>query len=82
MDVRTPEEWAAGHEKDAILFDSRRIDRGELPEVAKDKPVYLYCRSGNRAGVVKTILEQKGFTNVTNLGGLADMEALGAEMVR
>lgn len=82
IDVRTLEEYAAGHAKGAILFDSRRVEQGEIPDVPKDKEIFLYCRSGNRAGVVRPILERKGFTRVTSLGGLPDMEALGAEMVK
>jgi phage shock protein E len=35
--------------------------------------VVLYCRSGHRAGVAKSILEKNGFSDVTNGGGLKDM---------
>jgi len=36
-------------------------------------PVVLYCRSGHRAGVAKSILQKNGFSDVTNGGGLTDM---------
>ena len=42
-------------------------------------PVYVYCRSGRRAGEVIRFLEGKGFTNLINAGGLRDLE--GVEIV-
>ena len=36
------------------------------------QPVVLYCKSGRRAGLVKTELEAAGFDRVTNLGGFSD----------
>ena len=42
----------------------------------KDKEVIIYCRSGNRSGQACNILEQAGFTNVSNLvGGMLDWQA-------
>lgn len=73
VDVRSPEETAAGMYKGALNIP---IDQAEsrLAEFgAKDKPVVLYCRSGARAGRVKQMLESKGYTDVTNAGGFADM---------
>ena len=34
-----------------------------------DSEIYLYCRSGNRSGKAKKILDDIGFTNVINAGG-------------
>lgn len=41
---------------------------GEL-EKLKNEEIVLYCRSGNRSGMVKRLLEQFGFKNVRNLEG-------------
>jgi phage shock protein E len=38
----------------------------------KDQRIYLYCRSGNRSGQAKAILQELGYTNVVNAGGLED----------
>jgi rhodanese-related sulfurtransferase len=38
----------------------------------KDRPIVVYCTKGVRAGEAKKILQEGGFTNVTNLGGIAD----------
>lgn len=41
---------------------------GEL-EKDKENEIVVYCRSGNRSGMVKKMLEQFGFKNVRNLEG-------------
>lgn len=82
IDVRTDLEWNQGHARDALHFDSKRMEAGELPNLEKDKPVYLYCRSGGRAGRMKTILQNAGFKEVYNLGGLLDWQEAGGEVER
>ncbi len=79
VDVRTDLEWGEAHAKPAIHFDSKRMEAGELPDLEKDKPVYLYCRSGGRAGRMKTVLQNAGFKEVYNLGGLLDWHEAGGE---
>lgn len=75
IDVRTAEEYAAGHVPQAINIPYEEIgDRiGEL-QLAPDQPIYLYCKSGRRAGVAKDTLMQSGYTRVINLGGLEDAQ--------
>lgn len=82
VDVRTVEEFAESHAKDAINLPLADIEKGIYPDTAKDKPLYLYCRTGHRAGEAKTLLEAAGFTNVTNIGGLADWQAQGGEVIQ
>lgn len=77
IDVRTVEEYNDDHiEGDAnIPFVS--IDIASLSSLYdKDDEINLYCRSGNRAGKTKTLLEEAGFTNVHNLGGINDVREL------
>jgi phage shock protein E len=47
----------------------------EIAQLVPDKntPVILYCRSGGRAGKAKTALEDMGYTQVTNAGGIEDV---------
>lgn len=80
IDVRTQEEWDAGHAPQAEHFELARLEAGELPEVAKDAKIHIYCRSGNRATTAVAILEQAGYTDVTNIGGLADWQAAGGDV--
>jgi protein-S-isoprenylcysteine O-methyltransferase Ste14 len=57
MDVRTDAEWNESHVEGALLFGlAERLEQGELPDLPKDTEIYIYCRSGNRAGQAITIL--------------------------
>lgn len=82
IDVRTPEEFKAGFIDGAVNVPLASIQSGQLPTGAKDKKLYLYCRSGNRAGEAQTILEQAGYTNVINLGGLDNVVTLGGKQIK
>lgn len=42
---------------------------GSIDKINKDKPVIIYCRTGNRSGQVCNFLEGSGFTNLYNLKG-------------
>ena len=71
IDVRTPGEFAAGHLEGARLLD---LNGGELekalPELDPDAEYLVYCRSGNRSGQAKALMEKAGIADVTNLGSL------------
>ncbi len=45
------------------------------------KPVYLYCASGARSGMATQALQQFGFKEATNIGGLANWVQAGGERV-
>ena len=81
-DVRTPEEFAAGNFTGAINYSLQDLAAGDLPQFAKNTPLYIYCRSGDRATEATSILKKAGFTNVTNLGGLEDVEAIGGTFTK
>lgn len=70
LDVRTPEEFAAGHVEGAILVDFFDDDFAEqLAELDPDVPYLLYCNSGNRSGQTIEILQELGFTDVADVDG-------------
>lgn len=73
VDVRTPEEFASGHYKNAVNIPLDQIAERLKEFGAKDRPIVVYCRSGNRSAKAKALLFQHGFTDVTNGGGLSDM---------
>lgn len=78
IDVRTPQEWEILHVKDAMLWGlDEKLKSGEMPPIDKDAEIYVYCQSGNRAGQAIRIMQDAGFTNMTNLGGYANWVAAG-----
>ena len=71
IDVRTDEEWRAGYIEGAIHIPLLEIKKNiENYEISKDEEILLYCRSGNRSGRAKIILDELGYTNTTNIGGI------------
>ncbi len=79
LDVREQEEWDEYHAPKTTLIPLGQLAAriGEIP-VAKDKPIVVVCRSGNRSDEGRDILKQAGFTNVTSMdGGLKTWRDLG-----
>ena len=71
LDVRTPEEYAAGHLEGAVLLDFNGGQfAAELPNLDPDAEYVVYCRSGNRAGQAVALMEKAGIANAVNLGSL------------
>ena len=70
IDVREPDEYRRGHIPGSMNCSVR--DLAPVTELIQDKntPIYVYCQSGARSGRAKKLLEQAGYTNVTNLGGI------------
>lgn len=82
IDVRTPEEFTAGRIKEAINLPLTDIQAGKYPEIDKTKPLYLYCRSGNRSAQATTILRNAGYTNITDLGAMTEVADMGGEIIQ
>lgn len=71
IDVRTPEEYSAGHIEESSNVEWKIIS-SIIDEVKKDQKIYLYCRSGRRSQNATDILIDLGYEDVTNLGGIKD----------
>ncbi len=69
VDVRTPKEFAAGHIPGAINVDwkNRHFAQNVVKNVTNDKPVAIYCHSGNRATRAMYAMDALGFNEVYNL---------------
>lgn len=84
LDVRTPEEFAAGHLDQAVnISHDRLVD--QLPQIQQyaATPVLLYCRSGNRVAKAAEVLTRAGFTNLHHLAGdMQAWEAAGLPVVK
>lgn len=73
LDVRTQEEYEAGHIPGAVLIPNTEIEiraAKELPD--KDQLLLIYCRSGNRSKQAAQILVKLGYTNIKEFGGIID----------
>lgn len=78
IDVRSAEEFNAGHLQDAVNIPHDKIIEGvKAIGSDKDAPINLYCRSGRRAEAALTELKNAGYTNVTNHGGYEDLVKKG-----
>ncbi len=74
IDVRSPEEYAAGHLDGAINLPHHEIAQ-RIAEIAPDRQsrLKLYCRKGARAELAKTALEAQGYARVSNEGGYENL---------
>ncbi len=83
IDVRTPEEFADGHLSGAELVDIHEpAFADEVNGLDRDGSYVLYCRTGNRSGQAAALMEELGFTEVYNAGGLDDLARAGAAVER
>ena len=72
VDVRTPEEFAAGHLLGAVSIPLAELQDNLAPwiqRLPRDVPIILQCKAGSRSAQAARILLQAGFTNVLNLDG-------------
>lgn len=68
LDVRTPEEFAAGALPGAILIDINDPSfTSEVAALDTELPYLVYCRSGNRSAAAVEIMEDLGFTEIYEL---------------
>lgn len=74
IDVRTKNEYDNGHLVDAINHDIMDMLNGSYPTIDKNREVYLYCESGNRSMMAKSLMEKAGFQKVLDLGSIDEAE--------
>lgn len=70
VDVRTPDEFNAGHIKNAIDIDFENPNFvKEIQTLDPSKTYFIYCRSGNRSAQADAIMKQHSFASVYELQG-------------
>ena len=70
VDVRTKDEFAVSHLKDAQNICVTDTDfKQKVAHLDKDKPVYVYCKKGGRSAQASKILKELGFTKIFDLQG-------------
>lgn len=73
VDVRNDFEYDQGHIPGSVnLALSRILTEAEMVLTQKDIPLYVYCQSGARSARSAKLLELLGYTDVTDIGGIAD----------
>lgn len=79
LDVRTPQEFAAGHLEGAVLVDFNAPDFAErIAEFDPDADYVIYCRSGNRSSGARAVMAEQGFSDVVDVdGGILAWEQAG-----
>ena len=68
IDVRTVEEFEAGHMPQTINIPLQ-VFPDSIDDLKRFEDIILICRSGNRSGKAKILMEERGFKNVYNGGG-------------
>lgn len=80
IDVRSLDEYNEDH-----IANTENIPHTEIAmqisdlDLDKSTPIKLFCRSGVRAGLALTALQDLGYTNVENVGGIADARELRSQ---
>ncbi|RIJ78762.1 rhodanese-like domain-containing protein [Nakamurella silvestris] len=73
VDVRTPEEYTAGHLDGAVNISLAATDfRQRIDALPKDGNYMVYCRTGVRSAEATSIMKSAGFTDVTDGGAMQD----------
>ena len=73
LDVRTSEEFRERHIPYAINIPNETISSEEIQELPdKEQLIFVYCRSGNRSKQASGKLEELGYTNIVEIGGIND----------
>jgi hydroxyacylglutathione hydrolase len=68
LDVRREPEWQTGHLEGAVWWplDNFKVSP---PEIDRDAPIAVHCKSGYRSMIACSLLQRAGFKNITNVIG-------------
>lgn len=72
IDVRTPEEFEAGHAATSVNIPMQQIPV-EMEKLSKTEKIIVFCRTGSRSDMVKDFLLNHGFDSVKNGGAWQNM---------
>ena len=83
VDVRTSEEFSAGHLQNAINMDWYSDDfQQQISFLEKDKPVFVYCRSGSRSASAAAKMRAEGYEVIELTGGTLKWNAANLPVVK
>lgn len=73
LDVRSEAEYELGHIPNAVLLPLDTIDESAIVTLPKkDQTILVYCRSGVRSKIAARKLDEKGYTNIFEFGGILE----------
>ena len=79
-DVRSEDEFNAGNFGITDSLPIAELEAGILPELPKDTKIYVHCLRGIRSAKAVEILREAGFSQVYDLGGVQQVEAIGGKI--
>ena len=79
VDVRTPEEYREGHIPGSINVPLQQIEDIDLEVSDMSTPLFVYCRSGARSRQAAAMLQEMGYEEVHNIGGILDYQGKVAQ---
>lgn len=74
IDVRTKKEFDIGHKEGSLHHDIMDMMDGIFPDIDKNTPITLYCESRNRSMMAKTLMKNIGFVNISDGGGISNVQ--------
>ena len=71
LDVREPDEYAAGHLPNAINIPRGLLEfkLAAMPQIEANAKVVLYCKTSGRAALAALVMQEMGYTNVCSIEG-------------
>ncbi|GEM56582.1 sulfurtransferase [Flavobacterium branchiophilum] len=75
VDVRSKDEYESGHVEGSVNIPLDQV-QANMAQFKNQKNIVVFCRSGNRSGQAKVILERNGIQNVTNGGTWQEVRAM------
>ena len=83
LDVRTIPEYKKEHLVGATLIPLQQLEKSlSKLQKSKSRMILVYCHSGNRSVAASRILERHGFVPVNIKGGVTDLKAQGAQIIK
>ncbi len=73
VDVRTPQEFSGQKIKGSVNIPLDKI-ASQIAKFKNKNNIVVFCRSGNRSGQAKSILERNGITNIINGGSIGNIK--------
>lgn len=81
LDVRTADEFRSGYIPGAVNISLQELG-GKMSRIPHNKPVVIYCRSGNRSAMAASMLKRQGYAGVHDLGGIISWVSSGYPVKR